>query len=245
MAVLQKRSVPDAGAPPEPRGRAGRHRRPRGAPVDPSVPSRAARARGRRTLRAIGNALVAFGVLAALFTAYELWGTGLVTARAQSSLRDDVALHGLVDYGTLEGNQRGGPIPGGAIGYIKIPKIGLDMIFVQGVSVDVLRKGPGHYPDSALPGQKGNVSIAGHRTTYLHPFRSLDKLKKGDRIILRTRKGNFVYAVEWVRVVQPSETSVVAPTPRPSITLTTCNPRFSASQRLIVRGTLVFSPGDA
>jgi sortase A len=182
---------------------------------------------------------VAFGVLAALFTAYELWGTGLVTARAQSALRDDVALHGLVDYGLLEGNQRGGPIPGGAVGYIKIPKIGLDMLFVQGVSVEALRRGPGHYPQSPLPGRAGNVAIAGHRTTYLHPFWSLDKLAKGDRIILRTRKGSFVYQVEWVKVVDPSATWVIDPTPTPSVTLTTCNPRFSASQRLIVRGTLV------
>jgi sortase A len=181
---------------------------------------------------------VAFGVLASLFTAYELWGTGLVTARAQSALRDDVALHGLVDYGQLEGNQRGGPIPSGAIGFIKIPKIGLDMVFVQGVDVDALRKGPGHYPWTPLPGQKGNVSIAGHRTTYLHPFWSLDKLTKGDRIILRTRRGSFVYRVEWVRVVDPGATWVVDPTPTSSVTLTTCNPRFSASQRLIVRGTL-------
>jgi sortase A len=242
MAAVTKPSSPETTSPA--RSRRGRHRRPWGAPADPSIPSRAARARGRRTLRAIGNALLAFGVLAALFTGYELWGTGLFTARAQSNLRDDVALHGLVNYGVLEGNQRSRPIPGEALGYIKIPKIGLDMIFVQGVSVDDLRTGPGHYPDSALPGQKGNVAIAGHRTTYLHPFWSLDKLVKGDRILLRTRKGTFVYSVEWVRVVAPTDTSVVRPTPAPSVTLTTCNPRFSASQRLIVRGRLVSSPGE-
>jgi sortase A len=210
--------------------------------VDPLRPSRAARSRRRRTFRAIGNALLCFGVLLGLFTAYELWGTGLVTARAQSQLRDEVALHGFADYFLAsEGNQRPQPIPGDALGYITIPKLGLDMIFVEGNGLDDLRKGPGHYPETALPGQPGNVAIAGHRTTYLHPFWSLNELAKGDRIILRTRRGTFTYRVDWLRAVEPNDWSVVAATDVPSVTLTTCEPRFSAAQRLIVRGVLVKS----
>jgi sortase A len=210
--------------------------------VDPLRPSRAARSRRRRTFRAVGNALLAFGVLVGLFTAYELWGTGLITARAQSQLRDEVALHGFADYFLAsEGNQRPQPIPGNALGFIKIPKIGLDMVFVEGISLDDLRKGPGHYPESALPGQPGNVAIAGHRTTYLHPFWSLNELVPGDKVILRTRRGSFTYRIEWVRVVGPKDWTVVAPTSEPSVTLTTCEPRFSAAQRLIARGVLVKS----
>jgi hypothetical protein len=98
-------------------GRTGRHRVLEQGGVDPLRPSRAARSRRRRTFRAIGNALLCFGVLLGLFTAYELWGTGLVTARAQSQLRDDVALHGFADYFLAsEGNQRLQPIPGDALG---------------------------------------------------------------------------------------------------------------------------------
>jgi sortase A len=186
--------------------------------------------------------MLSFGVLLALFTAYELWGTGLITARAQSQLRDEVALHGFADYFLAsEGNQRPQPIPGDALGFIKIPKIGLDMVFVEGTTWDDLRKGPGHYAESALPGQPGNVAIAGHRTTYLHPFWSLNELAEGDKVILRTRRGTFTYRVEWVDVVAPDDWTVVAPTDLPSVTLTTCEPRFSAAQRLIVRAVLMKS----
>ena len=115
------------------------------------------------------------------------------------------------------------------------------MIFVEGTSWDDLRKGPGHYSETALPGQSGNVAIAGHRTTYLHPFWSLNELQEGDKVILRTRRGTFTYRVDWVEVVGPKDWTVVAPTDVPSVTLTTCEPRFSAAKRLIVRGVLVKS----
>ncbi len=221
-------------------GRPGRHRVPEQGGVDPARPSRAKRTRRRRTLRAIGNALLSFGMLLAAFTVYELWGTGLVTARAQSQLRDDVALHGFADYFLAsDENPRPRPIPGDALGFLKIPKLGLDLIFVEGVGLDDMRVGPGHYPGTALPGQPGNVAIAGHRTTYLHPFWSLNELQRGDRIVLRTRKGTFTYHVDWVRVVGPRDWWVVAPTDEPSVTLTTCEPRFSAAKRLVVRGVLV------
>jgi sortase A len=178
----------------------------------------------------------------ALFAAYELWGTGVITARAQSQLRDEVALHGFADYVVAsEGKQGPRPIPGDALGYLKIPKLGLDMIFVEGISRDDLRKGPGHHPGTALPGQPGNVAIAGHRTTYLHPFWSLDRLAPGDKVVLRTRHGTFTYRVEWVRVVGPKARWVVGATGEPTVTLITCEPRFSAARRLIVRGELVRS----
>jgi sortase (surface protein transpeptidase) len=89
------------------------------------------------------------------------------------------------------------PIPGdGEVeGIIQIPKIGLDIHFVEGVSLEDLKKGPGHYPLTPLPGQFGNAAIAGHRTTYLHPFFRINELGKGDKILVTTLSGLFTYSV--------------------------------------------------
>ncbi len=110
------------------------------------------------------------------------------------------------------------------------------MYVVQGVSDEDLRRGPGHYPQTALPGQVGNAAIAGHRTTYGAPFYSLNELRVGDSISLTDTAGRtFVYRVsEPPRVVSPSDVSVLDPTPFAQLTLTTCNPRFSATSRLVV-----------
>ena len=159
--------------------------------------------------------------------AWLLWGTGLETARAQSQLRQEFFDRPTTDNRPI--------IPGGALGIIKIPKIELDMVVVQGVDRESLTKGPGHYPDTALPWEdRGRVGIAGHRTTYLHPFWSLDQLQKGDRISLITRHGTFDYHVTKVFLIQPSDSWVLNQTKKPTLVLTTCHPRFSAAQRLVV-----------
>jgi sortase A len=123
---------------------------------------------------------------------------------------------------------------------ITIPRLGLDDIVVNGIGVDDLRKGPGHYPATPLPGQQGNSAIAGHRTTYGAPFGNLDQLSNGDVILLRTTQGSFTYRVYDQRVVDPGDVSVLSPDPnRPAtLTLTTCNPKYSAAQRLVVQATL-------
>ena len=129
---------------------------------------------------------------------------------------------------------------------IGIPKIGVDKIVVEGVDVDDLRKGPGHYPTTQLPGHEGNSAIAGHRTTYGAPFGDLDQLAVGDDIRVVTVQGDFHYKVTEQRVVDPSEVSVLDPSPDPAhpghdlatLTLTTCNPKYSAEQRLIIRAQL-------
>ena len=113
------------------------------------------------------------------------------------------------------------------------------MVVVEGTDADQLRSGPGHYPGTPLPGEAGNVAIAGHRTTYLHPFYNLDGLAPGDPISVLTVQGLFVYHVVSIQAVDPTDVAVVAPTPTPMLTLTTCNPRYSASQRLVVQAALV------
>jgi sortase A len=160
---------------------------------------------------------------------YELWGTGLQTARAQSVLRADLA-HGFPSRA----------IPGRANGFIRIPRMALDVVFVEGVGPDQLAKGPGHYPGTPLPGSGGNVAIAGHRTTHGAPFWGLITLRRGDLIELQTRRGTFIYSVVWQAVLSPNAAWVTARTRVPSLTLTTCNPRFSSTQRLVVRAVQIY-----
>jgi sortase A len=100
--------------------------------------------------------------------------------------------------------------------------------------------GPGHDTWTPLPGEGGNVAISGHRTTFLHPFWSLDRVGPGDLITLETANGRFVYRVVWQRVISPDATWVTAPTAVPSLTLTTCTPRFSAARRLVVRAVQIY-----
>ncbi|MGI8756547.1 MAG: class E sortase [Acidimicrobiales bacterium] len=137
---------------------------------------------------------------------------------------------------------------GDPIATIRIPKIGVTRTVVQGVGVDQLKRGPGHYPDTPLPGQAGNAAIAGHRTTYGQPFHNVDKLAKGDQILLKTRQGEFVYAVDKITIVRPDQSEVLLPTKDANgklenrITLTACHPKYSAAKRLIISGVLVGQP---
>ena len=121
-------------------------------------------------------------------------------------------------------------------------------VVVEGVTYDDLTRGPGHYPHSAQPGEEGNVAVAGHRTTYGSPFFHLDAVSEGDRIEVTDREGQVHrYEVREQRVVQPSDTWVVEDDPldtgEPTLTLTTCHPRFSAAERLIVFAELVETEG--
>lgn len=125
---------------------------------------------------------------------------------------------------------------------VRIPRIGVDKIVVEGVGTEDLKRGPGHYPGTPLPGQLGNAAIAGHRTTYGAPFGDLDELVEGDAIIVETLAGSFRYLVETSIVVSPDQTEVLDPTPTAHLTLTTCHPRFSARQRLVVRAALDTTP---
>jgi sortase A len=132
---------------------------------------------------------------------------------------------------------------GDALTRIKIPAIGVDVVVVEGTTMSALRAGAGHYPQTPLPCEAGNVAIAGHRTTYGKPFHNLDLLKPGDIIVLETPIGSCTYKlVSPPSIVAPTDTGVVGPTPVPMVTLTTCHPKGSARQRLIVQAEL---QGDA
>ncbi|MGA0970026.1 MAG: class E sortase [Ilumatobacteraceae bacterium] len=129
---------------------------------------------------------------------------------------------------------------GDPIARIEMPAIGTDHIVVAGVGVDELQQGPGHFPDTPLPGQLGNAAIAGHRTTYGQPFHDVDRLAEGDDIVITTPAGRFVYRVTGTGIVEPTDYYVVA-TDDPTtavLTLTSCHPKWSAAQRIIVSATL-------
>jgi sortase A len=215
-----------------------------------------------RVVGGVGKAMIAAGVLILLFVAYQLWGTSLQTARAQDELESEFEEEqaeaeaattttttapgsGATPTSIIPGVVAGGatrPATGEAAGRIEIPRIGVDDVFVSGVSVRDLKRGPGHYPDTPLPGEAGNAAIAGHRTTYGAPFNRIDELEPGDEILTTTVQGTFVYRVRETFIVRPDQSEVLAPTTVNQLTLTSCHPKYSARQRIIVVADLVGQP---
>jgi sortase A len=125
------------------------------------------------------------------------------------------------------------PLQGDAIGRISIPSIGVRRYLVEGTDTGSLRKGPGHYRSTPLPGERGTAAIAGHRTTYGAPFRKLDKLERGDRIVVDMPYGSFDYRVQRLRVVDDQELSVLRKRRYDRLVLTACHPLYSAAERIV------------
>jgi sortase A len=224
-------------------------------PDDPASLARLPLGPTRRVIREIGLALITAGVVVLLFVGYQLFGTGIVEAKNQQKLKNQFehlvaapappATPAPLGAGpTTTVNESPSPTSptGEAVAHLVIPKIGVDKFVIDSVTLAQLRKGPGHYPQTPMPGEQGNAAIAGHRTTYGAPFYRLNELQAGDEIFVTTRAGQFRYAVTQSRVISPTEVSVLDPTPDYRLTLTTCNPRFSASTRLVVVGRLIDAP---
>jgi sortase A len=212
----------------------------------------------RQAVSITGKILIGAGILVLLFTAYQIWGTSIQESHTQNALRSTLisetnnqeVRHALAEAAALDKLPTGPPVAaprtaappeGEPVGDIRIPRIGVNQVVVEGTNTPDLRKGPGHYIGTPLPGQNGNASVAGHRTTYGHPFYNLDGVKVGDPIVLTTLQGIFVYDTTKSFVVSPSDTSVIRNAFANLLTLTTCNPRFSASTRLIVQAKLAHS----
>ena len=221
-----------------------------------------------RVVRGIGWTFVVSGAVVLLYVVYLLWFTGLETNRAQREL---AGLFPTASEETSDGSGEGAggvqdptitpdlfqPLErdesievGDAVAALWFERDGQriindDVLFVvSGVSLDILRLGPGHYPDSDVPGGAGNFAVAGHRTTYGSPFWSLNDLEDGDTIHVLDRAGQeWVYGYREQRIVRPTEVWVVGDDPletgEATITLTTCHPRHSAAQRLIAWGELL------
>lgn len=225
---------------------------PADAPVPASIPDELASKKPDRVGQVagiVGKVLIGAGVIVLLFTLFQIFGTSYIQQQHQKSLRSDFEkrLHSVTS--TTQVNN-GPPVPAGqeptpsvgsAIAILEIPKINVNQIVVQGTNDSQLQLGPGHYTQTPLPGQVGNVGIAGHRTTWGRPFYNLNELKNGDKIILSTTYGTYTYSVTSSQIVSPSDVAVLNPTTTATVTLTTCNPRFSASQRLVVQAVLTSS----
>ena len=229
-----------------------------------------------RVVGAIGRFMMRAGVLILLFVAYQLWGTGLATSRAQDRLEDEFAQL-LADAPATTSTTSSSappsttttteapvaapvtapvdippPDPGGPVGRIEIPAIGVDFITLQGVDLKWLQEGPGHFPQTPLPGQPGNVAFAGHRTTYAAPFNRLDELQPGDEITFETVQGTFTYTVDshdrgdgsasGYFVVAPTDVGVLDQDGTDRVTLIACHPKYSARQRIVVTATLASPP---
>lgn len=206
----------------------------------------------RRVVGAAGELLVTAGVLVLLFVAWQLWWTDVVSERAQdrivSAVVDDFA------NGSSSGAQEVAdayPELGGAdvFAVIRVPRFGADFArpVIEGVGRPVLALGVGHYEETVGPGEVGNFSVAGHRTTYGRPFHDIDRLREGDRVIVETKPTVYVYEVTGREIVRPWQTEVIAPVPdepgaAPTerlLTMTSCHPKYSATQRYVTHGKLV------
>jgi sortase A len=130
---------------------------------------------------------------------------------------------------------------GQAVGRLRMPSLGRKYVIVEGTDLTTLRKGPGHYPKTPLPGEGGTIAIAGHRTTYGAPFRTVDKLHRGDQLVMDMPYGRFTYAVDKVQIVSPDATWITRKRKREQLVLSACHPLYSAAKRIVVFSTLVRS----
>jgi sortase A len=205
-------------------------------------------------LRRVAYAFLGAGVLLLCFVAYQLWGTALYEGHAQDQLRHELAdRYGIrsdpgsaasvvpqnlqAQFGTTAHVAKAMPDPplGQPVGLLTIPSIGMSNdAIVEGTGEAQLEEGPGHYQGTPLPGESGNSAIAGHRTTYAAPFFNLNLLEPGDPIFVVTPQGHFEYVVLHQELVDPGDTGVLDASTQPLLTLTTCNPRYSDTQRLVV-----------
>jgi sortase A len=255
------------------------------APGDTSS-SPAPRHRGdlvRTVIRGIGQTLITFGLVALLFVVYELYVTDLLAAREQDQLTEQIEEQ-WADAPTVEAPapapSDGAPAPapapapetidvalGDPFAVLHIPRLGedYDRVVVEGTAQVQLAQGPGHYLDTAMPGQEGNFAVAGHRVGRGSPFLDLDTMRPGDAVVVETELNWYVYRVlgdpatgdfgtdpsgiPGRQIVRPADIGVIAPTPGGGptasgayLTLTTCHPKYSAAQRLVIHARLDGAP---
>jgi sortase A len=203
-----------------------------------------------RLLRATGSVFIFLGLSILFFVLYELIGTSAITKGRQSDLQRDFQAQLAVPAAELPDEFTGGlPVAGTrggrvrALARLRIPSISVNVIVVEGVTLERLTYGPGHYPQTKLFGEDGAVGVAGHRTGWSAPFFNLDKLGRGDDVIVETTRATFTYRVTDMIVVSPSHSEVLDGNPKSKaaqqLVLTTCTPKFTARDRLIVFTDLV------
>ncbi|WDZ87959.1 class E sortase [Micromonospora cathayae] len=206
----------------------------------------------RTGIRVSGEVLITFGLVVLLFAGYEVWGKSAIVDAHQNDLSQQLEqAWGPSGDPTVAPSASPSPsaspkppVNGKPIAGLYIPKLDKNWVVVEGVTQKDIRYAPGHYPDSAMPGQVGNFSVAGHRNRAT--FWRLDELDNGDVIVVEGKTEWYIYRVSQSRIVKPSQVEVVAPVPgkpgaKPSkamLTLTTCNPKFDNYERLIIHAEL-------
>jgi len=213
----------------------------------------------RGAVRGLGELFITAGLLLLLFVAWQLWWTDVVANRAQAEITADLEQEwgdGSRGAAPAEAPQDYGDPPelaqapdGEAFAIVRIPDFGPDWqerpVF-QGTGLDLLKKGVGHYVDTAMPGAVGNFAVAGHRVTYGRPFNQIAELEPGDPIVVETADSWYVYRMRSSTIVAPDRVDVVAPVPEQPdavpterlMTLTACHPMYSARERFIVHAVL-------
>jgi sortase A len=225
----------------------------------------------RRKIQVLGWTLIWSGIFIFGYLGWQLFGTGVVNAGVQEAAQEDlrtefeqasvvppeveqidpeVFLEGerpkepglptLVDFHPEEPPERGEELA-----FLRIPKIAVDEVLFEGVDRETLKNGPGHMNGTPIPGQPGNAVISGHRTTHGSPFFDFDLLEQGDRIEVETSIGEHIYEIREIIIVEPTDVWVTDDRPGGWLTLTTCEPKFSARQRLIVFAEMVSGPNLA
>jgi sortase A len=185
----------------------------------------------RALLRFVASVMMVSGVLliadAAITLLWQEPVSAFVAEREQAALKDAL-------FDPPERVLRREPLEGDSIARIEIPAIGVSEYVIEGTDTGDLRKGPGHYPETPLPGEQGTAAIAGHRTTYGAPFRDIDDLRRGQVIRVDMPDGRFVYRVEATRIVDDQDLSVLEPAGYRRLMLSACHPLFSAAERVVV-----------
>jgi sortase A len=223
-----------------------------GATTSETGPENAAGPR-RRFAQVLGWTLVWTGVYLLAYVGWLVFGTDLVNARIQEAAAVDLEQRFevapppdiepvVVEEKAVERVLEQEPPAGTGFAMMRVPKVGLDAVMFEGTSTETLALGPGHMSGTSLPGQPGNAVISGHRTTHGRPFHDFDLLEPGDLIEIETGIGTHVYEVRDSFIVAPTDVWVTEPRSGAWLTMTTCNPKYSARERLIVTAELVSGP---
>lgn len=210
----------------------------------------------RFALRASAELLLTVGALVVAFAVYLVFWSNVQNASAQNDLRDTFEAQVQQASATTPtggSGKQGDPAPllsseGDPLAELRIPRLGANWsrVMVEGVGIDDLALGPGHFPETAMPGEIGNFAVAGHRATHGEPFAELDLMQPGDEIFVQTVDEVYTYEVDDTKLVDPGAVGVLNPVPNlpgaspdeALITLVTCHPRWGSTERLIVSGHL-------
>lgn len=228
-------------------------------PLRPEGPSRTQKRRARvekarAATQNVGEVFITFGVVILMFCAYQLWWTNVESGRETNRAVDQVRQSFIIPVARPAAPQAtAAPKPqvgdGQGFGLVYIPRLGGSWVkpLIEGSSLDNLKRGITHYTGTAMPGEIGNFAIAGHRATNGEPFRNLDRMRAGDKVVVETNEAWVTYEVTSQRIVKPKDVWVLDPVPgkpgvaptQATLTMTTCNPRWASYERLIVFGTMI------